>query len=205
MGFKDYIIAVLFSLVVGLGIWLSFEIQPREYSETTEVDSSTSVSRDTIDTPDTTRTIEIPVIPNPDTVYEDTTIVTETDTFVTDDSDLSLIRNYQTTVTDSLISGTITTTVQGRLIDQSLSYTPNFPLEIRVNQTTRITRRVTKTLEPKPYPSIGLRGATDLKTLRGFEVTGSWNMTNGNRFTYGYNPVLKTHSIGFSYNLRNFF
>lgn len=210
MEIKDYIIGILFSLVVGLGLWLSIEIRStQEVNKTVTTDSSTSVTRDTTQAPDTTRKIKADSI-RVDTVFKDTLIETETDTFKTkpdsqENSEFTKIRNYETTVSDSLIEGTIKTTVQGYLVDQNFEYTPQYPLQVTVTKNTTIKRTVTKRLQPKPYPSIGLEGSTDFKTLRGFRVTGSWTLSNGNRFKYGYNPVLKTHTIGFSYNLRNIF
>lgn len=210
MEIKDYIIGILFSLVVGLGLWLSYEVQPRESTTTINVDSSTVTTRDTTEAPDTSRTVDPDSIPEPDTTYLDTLIITKVDTFKTkpdsqENSEYTKIRDYETTVSDSLISGVIKTTVQGYLVDQNLTYTPEYPLQVRVNTRTTVTKTVTKTLKPKGYPSIGVEASTNLKTLTGKRITGSWTFSNGNRITYGFDPVLKTHSLSISYNLRNLF
>jgi len=210
MEIKDYIIGILFSLVVALGLWLSVEIGPNKTTTVKEtVDSTKTVERDSTAAPDTSRSVEADSA-RIDTVYDDTTMVTEVDTFITkpdsqENSEYTKIRKYETSISDSLISGTIQTTVQGYLIDQNLTYTPEYPLQITVNTRTVVNRRVTKTIQPKGYPSVGVYPVTDLKTLKGIKVSGSWTFSNGNEVGYMYNPVMKTHTVGLSYNLRNLF
>lgn len=202
---KNYIIGILSILLTASVIWLAVEIRQPTYTTETSVDSTTTVKRDTIPPPDTVRVVDVRV-EEPDSIIPDTVIKTETDTFRSQpDNKYSQFRRYNTTVTDSLLTGTIKTTVQGFLVTQNFSYSPQYPLQINVNTETRVTERVVRTVQPKAYPSIGVSTATDFKTLNGFEITGSWTTQKGNRFTYGYNPVFKQHSIGFSYNLRNLF
>jgi len=203
MSLKDYTIICLFTLSIGLGIWLSFEIQPNEYQVERDVDSTQTRTVDTVYADTTKREIN-PEIPDPN-VDKDTVIITKTDTFRAEPKNgLSHIRTYNTPVSDSLLTGNIKTTVQGYLVTQTFTYTPSYPIEIQVNTTTTITETITKTLKPKPYPSIGLRATSNLNSL-GFEITGSWTFQNGNRITAGYDPVLKSYSLGASLNLRNLF
>ncbi len=201
---KDYVILILFTIVVAQGIWLSVEIKSPEYREEIKRDSTTTVQIDSIPPPDTVRVIE-PEVQEPDTVI-DSVVVTNIDNFRTEpDNELSKFRRYTTSVTDSLLTGTIKTTVQGYLVSQNFHYTPEYPIVVNVNTNTTVTETVTRTLKPKGYPSFGVRTATDFQSIRGIEVTGSWTFQNGNRITYGYNPALKYHSVGISYNLRNLF
>lgn len=193
MEIKDYIIGILFSLVVGLGLWLSYEIKSRDVKTVTKTDSTTVVERDTIHSRDTVRVIGDIEIPPPDTVYREK------------EDDELLTRTYNTTISDSLISGSIETTVRGYLVDQNFQYTPEYPLQIRVNTNTVVNRTVTRTIQPKGYPTVGLTPVTDLETLRGIEVNGGWTLQNGNSIEYEYNPVMKTHGLELSYNLRNLF
>jgi len=196
---KDYIIGILFSLVVGLGLWLSVEIGPNKTTTKEVVDSTTTVNRDTTML-DTTVVLDLD-IPNPDTVYRDSSSASPEEK----NSEYTKLRSYNTSISDSLIKGTIETTVRGYLIDQNLTYSPQYPLQIRVNTRTVVNRTITKTIQPKGYPSVGVYPMTDLETLRGIKVSGSWTFSNGNRIGYMYNPVMKTHTVGLSYNLRNIF
>jgi len=201
---KDYVILILLTIAIAQGIWLSVEIKSPEYKEEIEKDSTTTVQIDSIPPPDTVRVVEGEV-EEPDTII-DSVVVTNTDTFRTKpDNELSKLRRYTTSITDSLLTGSIKTTVQGYLISQNFRYTPEYPIVVNVNTNTRVTETVTRTLKPKGYPSFGVRTATDFQSIRGIEVTGSWTFQNGNRITYGYKPALKYHSVGLSYNLRNLF
>jgi len=201
---KNYIILGLSILLTVSLIWLSYEIRSPETSVEKIVDTTKVVERDTIHAADTTRTIDPPT-PDPDTVFSDTLIKTETDTFRTGDNKYAQFRVYNTEVSDSLITGNIKTTVKGFLVTQNFSYTPQYPLQINVNTKTRITERVTRTIKPGGYPSLGLRTSADFKTLNGIDVVGSWTTSNRNRFSISYNPTTKSWGIGVNYNLKRLF
>jgi hypothetical protein len=202
MGLKDWALVTSGVIISILIIWLSIEIQPRETKTTSvSIDSSQTVTIDTTFAPDTSRTLKPNSIPEPDTVFVDSSTADESE----ENSEYTKLRSYTTTVSDSLIDAKINTVVRGYLVDQNLMYTPQYPLKIRVNTETVVTKTVTETIQPKSYPSVGIMGSTDFKTLRGFTITGSWTMANGNKIMYGYNPIIKTHTIGISYNIKNFF
>jgi len=209
MSLKDWALLILFILLLLTGGWLAYEIKDKRTTVTSKtVDSTTTVTKDTTFKKKKERTVK------PDTVkltktVKDTVVKTEKDTFTTkpdsqENSEYTKIREYETSISDSLITGTIKTTVQGYLIKQNLTYSPIVPT-VTINTKTRVVERITKTRNRSGYPSVGLYTETDLRGIRGLTITGSWTFSSGHRITYGYDPVLKTHTVGFSYNLRNLF
>lgn len=201
MSFKDYIIGILFSLLVVSTIWLSFEIQERPTRTTNVSIDSTSqtTSVDTTFAPDTSITLEPEEIPEPDTVYKDTSSAKESE----DNSEYTKLRSYTTTVSDSLINANITTVVRGYLVDQNISYTPQYPLKIRVKTNTTVTKTITKVRNPVGYPHIQAVGYSNLNTRHGTLFMLGWTFSNGNSVSFGYDPINNTYSVGMKYNLKN--
>jgi hypothetical protein len=103
---------------------------------------------------------------------------------------------YTNPYEDSLISGTITSEIDGVLIAQGFTYTPKFPKYIIKTDTVTITNSTT--VERKK-----------MKLLVGAEIGGTMNTFNispiidlqtkkGYMYGYRYGLVDKTHSIRFS-------
>jgi hypothetical protein len=201
---KTLIIIAQAILIAGLALWLNIEISGKEYKTTRTTDSTresdTTVTR--IDTTITTPADSAQV----DTVYKDTTVENEKgEEFTTKENNpFSYIRNYKTTVTDTLLSGVIHTTVQGYLVTQRLEYTPNYPIRIEINTETRVTERIEKVLRPKQRPFLGV-SAIATPDRFGYEVSGGWQFSNGNTIQMGYSPSHDMYRIGITYNLRNLF
>ena len=138
MDIKDWAIVLLGSALLVTGLWLRYEINNTKIKTKTVTETKVETRVDTVHAPDTSRTLE-PEIPEPDTVYEDTT---------NEHSELKL-RSYTTSVSDSLIDAKINTVVRGYLVDQNLTYTPQYPLKIRINTNTTVTERITKTVHTR--------------------------------------------------------
>jgi hypothetical protein len=205
---KDYIIFGLSLALTVCVLWLYFEIKTPDFTETREIDSTKTTTVDTVRPPDTSRTLETDV-ESPDTVYTDTLIITKRDTFRVQDSteenfQYTQIRDYRTTVSDTLLTGVIKTTVQGYLINQNFTYTPEYPIEIKVNTETRITETITKTEKLKPHPYL-IVGGLSVEGKLGYEIGGGWQFSNGNSIEASYSPTFNGGRIGVQYNLQNLF
>lgn len=204
---KNRIIGVLSALVIFLSIWLAIEI-PENYetTKTTTTDSSTTV--DTTQFKQKIKKLQAKIDSveevKPDTVTE-TTVAVKKDTIEIRDCEfLKSFRNYTTSVSDTLIEGTIRTTVQGRLISQNLSYKPLFPKIITVTNTIKETQTITKRPEPKPFFTLGGSVITDGEKT-GFEISPGYTFSNRNSIEYGYSFPTGSHRIELRANLRNIF
>ena len=142
-------------------------------------------SVDTIELPGTVRyiTLTIPV-PVHDTIFIGDSIVIDS------------LNTYTTDISDSLITGSITSRVDGVLVSQSLNYTPMFPKYII--RTDSIIIDNTLTLEKKKN-----------HYFLGGEVGGNSNVFNlspvigmsskkGYNYSYRYGLVDKTHNFTIS-------
>lgn len=142
---------------------------------------------------DTTIIKEIPV-PTPKIVYRD-----KPDTEAPVGTPDSLVYNlYQQDITDSLITGNITSVVDGTLKKVTLKYTPNFPKYI--NKETTITK--TETIEKKVDKTSLALGLMLPITSDEFSPKILLSLSH-KRFIYqvGYNPLNKFPEAGVSYKL----
>lgn len=198
---KNNIIYLLSSIIIVLSFFLYFEVQ-EEYNTVVSEDSTSTTEIDSIPPPDTVYAEPLD-IPDPDTVYIDTTNVNIDSTEQLDNN--LYFRDYTTSYTDTLLDATIETTVQGFLINQELSYTPNYPIQINTTVTNRVVREITRTPKPKPHISVGLDVGSNKDSFTLAKPSIWYYKPNGNAFGVGYDIVHRAPTIGIRYNLRNIF
>lgn len=191
---KNVVIAILSLLLTATIIWLAIEIRNPEYKIKTKVDTTKIVERDTVFTDTTIRRYNLTV---PPPIEEDSS----------EDSNF-IERTYKTSISDSLIDGTVTTVVKGFMVDQQFSYRPTFrPLRVTTNVNTTVTKDITKTVAPKPFPSVGLDIGMNNQGLKELEPSIWWTTKRHNSYGLGYKftPEGNYPTIGIRYNLRNLF
>lgn len=110
---------------------------------------------------------------------------------------LRLVNTYKEEIEDSLISGVITSQVDGVLVSQNLVYSPKFPKfviqrdSIFVN-TTKTIKETTKIDKWGIYPGFGIGGNSENFIL---EPGLAFNTGKGSIITGGYDLVNKTYSL----------
>ena len=126
-----------------------------------------------------------------DTIYLTTRSVSYDTVYINNDT----LGCYENEVEDELIKATITTYVDGVLVDQDFQYTAKFPQYIHTIDTVRITER-------KPYTRIWLGGdiGGNNKAFNVAPIVG-WTNKKGNSYYYRYGLIDKTHNIGLSRTL----
>ena len=152
--------------------------------------------RDTILLPQKERVVKIPV-PYPVKVYKNdpSTVV---NTPITPGSDSLYFNKYTQEIDDSLIKGTITSLVDGKLIENQLTYTPKFPKYIKeittISKTDTLTLKVDKT-------SLALGFNIPITVVNNSPEI--YLSLSHRRFIYqiGYNPMIKQPRIGINYKL----
>ena len=177
---KNNVTYILFVVVVLLLLYI-VNTPLREVEEV--------VTRDTVKTVDTlivrdTFTVTVDP-PPPDTVYA----VEDTVGAVGMCKD---IREYTTSFSDSLLEGSIKSTVQGKLLNQEISYTPLFPLRITNTQT------ITETIRMRSKRYKFLVGTS--VTLHSVAPTIGLQAPQGHIFTVGYGIYGSPH-VSIQYNV----
>jgi hypothetical protein len=188
-------------IIIALGVYILFlqqcggkkEICP-EVSVTTKVDTlrikgKTDTIKITVKEP-----IYIPIeIPTPVTV-----------TVPSDSGDIT-VHEYSSEIRDSLIEGTITSQVDGKLIAQNFKYKPLFPKYITRTDTIVIDKTETSVLK-RNY--IGL-GAEIGGSATSVNVSPKLSLITRKGYTYSYRYGLmdKTHNISIvrHFNLKELF
>ena len=112
------------------------------------------------------------------------------DTVYVDNDTISVFKNR---VEDEMLSGEITSYIDGTLIDQEFKYVAKFPQYIHTIDTVRITNT------PKPVYRLYIGGEVGgaINTFNISPVIG-YSSRKGNNYTYRYGLIDKTHNIGIS-------
>lgn len=141
----------------------------------------------TIDTVYSTTVDSIYVL---DTIYLTTNIIRHDTIFIGDDT----ISVYENEVEDEMLSGRITSYIDGTLVDQEFNYIAKFPQYIHTIDTVRITKQ-----ERKDYVKFFLGGEIggNINKFNLSPIMG-WSNRKGNSYYYRYGVVDKTHNIGIS-------
>ena len=179
---------IIFAVVIVLQVLWIVNTPVVQTVTTTERD--TTVTTDTLIVRDTF-TVKADPLP-PDTVYkappEDTLGAARL---------CKQIREYTTPFSDSLLEGSIHTRVQGKLLEQSIDYTPLFPLQItttqRITQATRISNNKYKFL-------VGVGVSKDF-----IAPTLGLQAPHGHIVSLGYNSLQDSPYVALHYNLNRLF
>jgi hypothetical protein len=112
----------------------------------------------------------------------------------------STLNKYETPVVDSLLSGTITSLVDGVLVEQAFSYIPKFPKYIVKTDSIFVnTNTVLETKKNYLYVGGELGGSQNSFSLG--PIIGVYTK-NDYLYSYRYGILDKTHNIGISKRLR---
>lgn len=111
-----------------------------------------------------------------------------------DPIDSSIINKYELPIEDSLLTGKVSTMVDGTLLDMNFTYTPKFPKYI--NKETIITEK----LKPKNMLFItgGLEGG---KTFFSPKLGLSLYQKKGYLYSATYDPINKLYGVGIGIQL----
>lgn len=121
-----------------------------------------------------------------DTLYLTSRIVHHDTVYINNDT----VSVYTNKVEDEMLSGEITSYIDGTLVDQDFKYVAKFPQYIRTSDTIRITKT-------KSYTRVWLGGELggNIDRFNISPVVG-WTNKKGNAYYYRYGIVDKTHNIG---------
>ena len=112
------------------------------------------------------------------------------------------IKEYTNDFTDSLLSGSVWTQVNGILLDQEIDYTPKFPQYIFQIDTVIINTSQTTTRFVSRFSlNIGIEAGGNADQFNFSPIIGLTNK-RGNSYSYRYGLLDKTHSIGMMYNFK---
>ena len=111
------------------------------------------------------------------------------------------VSEYTNEFKDSLLTGSVWTQVNGKLLDQKIDYIPHFPKYIIQTDTVIINTKQTT-----------IRSKSNFSLNAGIEVGGNEKQFNfspiigfsrkQNSYFYRYGVLDKTHSIGLMYNFK---
>lgn len=109
---------------------------------------------------------------------------------------------YENPFEDSLLVGTVTSHVDGVLVEQHFKYTPKFPKYILKTDSIIITNDITNTViknNRRLYVGMELGGG-----VNSFSVSPmiSFSDKRYNLFSYRYDVINNTHNIGYQKQLR---
>jgi len=146
---------------------------------------------------DTTRITFIDTIQFIDTVVHKLYIKINTPVVINDSTN-----EYLNDFSDSLLTGSVWTSVNGKLLDQKINYTPRFPQYIIQTDTVIINTNQTTIRQPSSFSlNVGLEvgGNTDK-----FNFSPMLGLTSkrGTSYSYRYGVLNKTHNIGIMYNFK---
>ncbi len=146
---------------------------------------------------DTTRITFIDTIKFIDTVVHKLYIKINTPVVINDSTS-----EYLNDFSDSLLTGSVWTSVNGKLLDQKINYTPRFPQYIIQTDTVIINTNQTTIRQPSNFSlNVGLEvgGNTDK-----FNFSPMLGLTSkgGTSYSYRYGVLDKTHNIGIMYNFK---
>lgn len=146
---------------------------------------------------DTTRITVVDTIQFIDTVIRNV-IVTVNEPVIINDS----VNEYTNEFSDSLLTGTVWTLVQGNLLDQSFNYTPHFPRFIIKTDTVIINTNQTTTIRKSNFSlTAGIEVGGSVDEFNFSPIVGFTNK-KGNSYSYRYGVLDKTHNIGMMYNFK---
>ena len=116
---------------------------------------------------------------------------------------ISNLNIYTAGIEDSLIIGSITSKVDGVLVNQDFEYTPKFPKYIIITDTVtnNITETITKVLPKKRELYMGLYAGGNTTTFNLMPVL-SFKDKKDRMFSYGYNVIDNTHNVGFQTKIK---
>tara|TARA_R110002020_G_scaffold235_9_gene1312 strand:+ start:16154 stop:16705 length:552 start_codon:yes stop_codon:yes gene_type:complete len=146
---------------------------------------------------DTTRITFIDTIRFIDTVVHKLYIKINTPVIINDSTN-----EYFNDFSDSLLTGSVWSLVTGKLLDQTVDYTPRFPQYILQTDTIIINTSQTTIRESSNFSlNVGLEvgGNTDK-----FNFSPMVGLTSGRgtSYSYRYGVLDKTHNVGIMYNLK---
>jgi hypothetical protein len=179
---KRSISSIIAILLAALILYLGYQVYKGPTIINT-VDTVQTVHRDTI-YQTITDTIYTNVPSQPDTI-----VIWDTLRVPTSDIPSRLVT---TSISDSLISGSITTKVRGVIDSQSLQYKLNYPL-ITIDRNTLIRR--TRTIQPSSYIAAGV-GLSNLREQpMNIRFSAMYTTANRTSFLYQYNISQDTHGV----------
>ncbi len=108
---------------------------------------------------------------------------------------------YTAEFEDSLIVGTVTSKVDGVLVDQEFEYTPKFPKYITIHDSTTVIKTVMKEIPKKRELYMGLYAGGNTNTFNLMPVL-SFKDKKDRMFSYGYNVIDNTHNVGFQTKIK---
>ncbi len=113
------------------------------------------------------------------------------------------INEYNNPYSDSLIDGTIYTRVDGKLLDQNLSYTPKFPQYIIKIDTVMVNTvsSTVKTLKPPFTLDLGAEIGGN-RDMFNFSPKIGFTSKSGFSYSYRYGILNKTHNVGIMYKIK---
>ena len=146
---------------------------------------------------DTTRITFIDTIRFIDTVVHKLYIKINTPVVINDTTN-----EYVNEFSDSLLTGSVWTSVNGKMLDQKIDYTQRFPQNIIQTDTVIINTNQTTIRQPSNFSlNVGLEvgGNTDK-----FNFSPMLGLTSkgGTSYSYRYGVLDKTHNIGIMYNFK---
>ena len=147
---------------------------------------------------DTTRITHIDTIP----FYKEVPIYVEVDVNIPIYDTIRNLNTYENPYEDSLLSGTIFSSVDGVLVDQKFSYIPKFPKYILKTDSIIVTNDITNTViinKRRLYVGMEVGGS-----LNSFSVSPmvSFSDKKYNLFSYRFDVIGKTHNIGYQKQLK---
>lgn len=112
------------------------------------------------------------------------------------------LNTYENIFEDSLLTGTIFSTVDGVLVNQKFNYTPKFPKYILKTDSIIITNDITNTViinKRRFYVGMEVGG-----NVNSFSVSPiiSFIDKRYNLFSYRYDAINKTHNLGYQKQLK---
>jgi hypothetical protein len=110
-------------------------------------------------------------------------------------------KEYVNDFSDSLLTGSVWTSVNGKMLDQKINYIPRFPQYIIQTDTVIINIKQTTIRQPSDFSlNVGVEvGGNDEK----FNFSPTLGFTNKqNSYFYRYGVIDKTHNVGVVYKFK---
>tara|TARA_R110001606_G_scaffold220542_2_gene368386 strand:- start:10385 stop:10930 length:546 start_codon:yes stop_codon:yes gene_type:complete len=145
---------------------------------------------------DTTRVTWVDTIYFVDTIIHKLYIKINTPVIINDST-----KEYVNDFSDSLLTGSVWTSVNGKMLDQKINYIPRFPQYIIQTDTVIINIKQTTIRQPSDFSlNVGVEvGGNDEK----FNFSPTLGFTNKqNSYFYRYGVIDKTHNVGVVYKFK---
>jgi hypothetical protein len=188
-------------IIIALGAYILF-LQQCGGRKGTCPEVSATVKVDTLKIKGKTDTVKI-VVEKP--IYIEVKIPTPVTVTVPSDSGDIVVNEYTTEIKDSLITGTITSQVDGTLVSQTLNYTPLFPKYITRTDTIIIDKHETSVLK-RNYIGLGAEIGGSATSVN-VSPKISLDTRKGYIYSYRYGLLDKTHNVSIvkKFNMREIF